>query len=88
MSKQEAEQRVPAHTLGSLQRYIEQRIAPGAFLTAVLGNDLKRAFGSADEWNRQAMHDIVFYLYNYAPSACWGSYDKVTQWLHPEVTND
>lgn len=53
---------------------------PGSFLTAVLCNDLKEACARADDHNRYALFDIVFYLYNECPSLCWGSYEKVDAW--------
>jgi hypothetical protein len=52
----------------------------GDFVEAVLDNDLKEAFGRADIGNRFMMFDIVELCYNYIPSGCWGSPDKVKAW--------
>ena len=73
---------VPTHTLGGIDRYINEHIEPGGFLMAVLENNLREAFARADMSNREAMFDIVSYLYNEAPAACWGSPEKVHTWLH------
>jgi len=72
---------VPEHTIGSIDRYIDQRIEPGGFLRAVLENNLKEAMGRADSINREALFDIVAYLYNCVPTTCWGSPEKVKDWL-------
>ena len=73
--------RLPEHMRGVMQRYIENKIPPGGFLTAVLENDLAGAFGRADHINRHRIYDIVSFLYNEAPRACWGSPEAVTKWL-------
>lgn len=72
---------IPEYTKDALERYIQDRFEPGGFLMAVLSNDLKDAFGRADINNREAMFHIVSYLYNDAPANCWGSPEKVAQWL-------
>lgn len=74
-------QRIPEHTLSSLIRYIEERTITGGFLDAVLCNDLKGACSRADSYNQPVIFEIVYFLYNYAPSACWGSPEKVDAWL-------
>ena len=65
----------------SLKRYIEHRIPTGGFLEAVLSNDLKEAIGRADEDNMRVLPEIVGWLYNEAPSSCWGSPQRVKEWL-------
>lgn len=71
---------LPSH-LSSLLKYVEQRIPPGSFLMAVLCNNLAEACGRADLQNRRRLFEYVQYLYNDAPSACWGSKEKVDAWL-------
>jgi len=66
----------------ALDRYVKDRISTGGFLRAVLENDLKEAFGRADEDAVAQMKDIVMYCYNELPSNCWGSPEKVTSWLN------
>ena len=72
---------IPPHMIGAIKRYIVNGIQPGSFLTAVLSNDLKEAFARADSENSAAMQGWVQFLYNYAPSGCWGSPGRVSDWL-------
>jgi hypothetical protein len=64
---------IPSYTKQSLDNYINHGIAPGGFLTAVLTNDLYSAVGRADSVNREALADIVSYIYNEVPRDCYGS---------------
>ena len=75
---------IPERTLDGIKRYIEDRIQPGGFLTAVLENNLTKSFGSADEDNRKALYEIVGYCYGMLPFSCWGSPEKVEKWLKRE----
>jgi hypothetical protein len=72
---------VPEHTHDGYVRYIRHGIRPGHFLTAVLENDLSEACARADEPNRRAFVEHVQFLYNAAPSSCWGSPDRVAKWI-------
>lgn len=65
----------------SLQRYVEHHIEPGGFLRAVLENDLFTAVGKADYINIHKLHEICVYIYNVLPITCWGSPEKVEEWL-------
>lgn len=73
---------IPAHTKAALDRYVNDRILPGGFLTAVLTNDLFGAVGYADSTNLAALPDIVRYVYNELPSGCWGSRDVMWKWIN------
>jgi len=73
---------------GSLQRYLESKIPPGSFLTAVLSNDLREAFSKADEPNREALFDTVRFLYNNAPASAWGSPENVKAWMQGEQSDE
>jgi hypothetical protein len=77
---------VPEHLHGGLVRYLVHRLQPGHFLTAVLENDLREAMGRADEQSRAGLFQIVKFLYNDAPSICWGSPERVQQWLAERAT--
>lgn len=72
---------VPPAMVGGIRRYIEDGIPPGHFLLAVLANDLSEACARADEANKYRIWDFVYFLYNYAPSECWGAPEKVAAWM-------
>lgn len=82
--KSELEEIIGENMMGALTRYINDRLRPGDFLSAVLSNDLKEACGRADHHNKEILFEYVNYLYNYCPAACWGSYEKVNEWLKGE----
>lgn len=50
-------------------------------MEAVLANDLSRAVGSADRDSLDALSAIVSYVYNQLPGDCWGSYNRVADWI-------
>jgi hypothetical protein len=72
---------LPEGVRGGMQRYIENKISPGHFLTNLLSNDLLGTFERADLNNRNQVYDILVWLYNNAPGGCWGSPEKVEEWL-------
>lgn len=53
----------------------------GQFIMAVLSNDLRESIARADDFNRPLMLQIVSYCHNEIPSICWGSPEKVKDWL-------
>ena len=75
---------LPLATQEGLAGYIEERHHCGHFLTAVLSNDLREAVNRADRDNLVALGTIVQWLFWNAPSACWGSREKVRAWLARE----
>ena len=76
---------IPSHTLAALNRYVNYKMAPGGFLTAVLSNDLFGAVARADSENAAALQDIVTYIYNELPAGCWGSKEQVARFLRGEA---
>lgn len=81
---------VPSHMHDSIVLWIERgEPTPhlmGEFLKALLSNDLMGAFAHADDSNRIGMERWVRFLYNYAPSPCFGSPEKMQAWYdahHP-----
>ena len=72
----------------ALKRYIEHHLPPGSFLTAVITNNLKEAVMNADHWNLGNIPAYVNYLYNHAPSQCWGSPARMTAWLSLSTKED
>ena len=69
-----------AHMVGAVQRYLGRGISPGQFLTAVICNDLKGAFGRADMDNAAAMRDWVRFFCNEVPGDAWGSPEVMKAW--------
>ena len=69
------------YTKEGIDAYVTDGVQPGGFLEAVLENNLREAFGSADLNNRDALFDIVSYCYNKIPRECWGSPEKVKAWI-------
>jgi len=79
---------LPAQVQGGIKAYVMNKRAPGHFLSSVLKNDLLGAFSYADLSNRQDLHLIVKWLYNEAPSTCWGSKEAFDKWVtQPEKDN-
>lgn len=74
----------PEEIVESLKRYVEDRVKPGGFLTAVLCNDLFGAAERADKVNGTLLHNICMYIYWEIPDNCWGSKEKVEKWLRRE----
>ncbi len=72
---------IPEHMHCAITDYIVDGIPPGDFLTAVLSNDLQEAVARADSENQAALVQWVCWLYNEAPSDCWGSLEKVADWI-------
>ena len=71
---------LPPHMHHAILGWIEHAEPLGDFLTALLSNDLMEAFSRADNKNVAAMRQWVDYLYNYAPSGCYGSPQNVVAW--------
>jgi hypothetical protein len=65
----------------TLGRYVNHKISPGSFLKAVLENDLKRSFETADFINRARMAEIVEFVYKIVPFDLCGSKEKVKNHL-------
>jgi len=76
--------RLPEHCQAGLRRYIEDHVQPGGFLSAVLRNDLRDAVMAADDINRARLDQYVIFLYNHAPSACWGGERWFNAWIEGE----
>ena len=72
----------PVHILDSINRYVEHRLSPGGFVTAVLSNDLTGAFNQADTDSESGIRDILKYVRWEIPAESWGSPAKVEAWLN------
>lgn len=73
--------RVPRHMHEGIVAYIESGRPVGDFLRSVLENDLRGACAHADDFNIRNIPATVAFLYNYAPSECWGDPAKVSAWV-------
>ena len=72
---------LPHHIREGFQSYIEEHQPMGSFGMSVLRNDLCGAVSRADGINRPLLADTIRWLYNEAPSDCWGSPQAVEAWL-------
>lgn len=72
---------IPNDIKMSLNMYVYYGIMPGGFLTAVLENNLCEAFFRADSRNIKIIENIVKHIYHNIPSMCWGSKEKIKEWL-------
>lgn len=68
----------------ALRRYIDDRIHPGSFLSHIICDSLSNAVSFSDDDNLANLPAFVHYLYNEAPNDCWGSYEKMQQWLNKD----
>lgn len=79
----------PEHMRHSLKFFYETgygAFGPGGFLEAVLSNDLFGAMGRADSESRRILYDLVCFIYNKLPSACYGNREIVHAWEGAEKT--
>ena len=72
---------IPEYMMEGIRRYIDHGQRPGRFLTAVICNDLREACAMADDVNIRNLPAYVAYFYNEAPSPCWGSREKMDEWI-------
>jgi hypothetical protein len=73
---------IPAHMIIGLADYIDNHIPTGGFLEAILSNDLIAACCKADNVNITRIHVYIAYLYNNAPSLCFGSPERYREWIN------
>jgi hypothetical protein len=71
---------IPDHCKEGLRGYIEKGEPVGSFLSALLSNDLRKTYEKADDTNIGRIKNYLMFLYNEAPSECWGSPDKYAGW--------
>lgn len=72
---------IPDHLLEGLRLYVDRGVVTGSFLTACIDNKLVDAFAHADHISALALPAIANWLYNDAPSPCWGSPEKRAAWM-------
>lgn len=71
---------VPHHLRGGLVLWFGHGILPGAFLQAVLANDLRQAVGRVSPGSLFAIQSLVTFLNTHAPAEAWGSRDALLAW--------
>lgn len=80
--------KIPPHMQEVIRRYVVERIPPGDFLTAVIGNNLREAVNRADAENLPLLKLYVHWFYNVAPGQCAGSPEKMQRWLESKDLED
>lgn len=78
---------IPDYMQKSVRAYIMEGRPVGNFLTAFLSNDLRMTFTRADVTNQLRIRDYISFFYNYVPSDCWGSPEKVKAWIQKHKEN-
>ena len=74
--------KVPVEYMRNTTRdYIENGFNGGSFITALFSNNLAQTYSRADDDNRAVIKEWVSFLYNSAPAGCWGSEDRVKDWV-------
>lgn len=72
---------IPERRQEALKRYVIDRVPPGNFLTAIITNDLRGAFWSADDENARLVGLYVRWFYNVPPGLCHGNRQAMDEWL-------
>jgi len=80
-TKKKIPENIPPRISESLGAYVNERRPTGDFLRAVLENNLTESLARADPDNRKCLFDLVSYMYNEVPALCWGSAEKVRDWI-------
>lgn len=74
-------ERLPPHLRDEMKRYIDIGQPTGGFLQAALENNLTESYARADEMSWRNIRSIIGFLYNEAPTLCYGSAAKVADWI-------
>lgn len=72
---------VPPNIRGGLVRYVDNGLATGSFLTAVLTNNLLKTFTTADRTSLEAIDTIIMFVANTVPHVCRGTKNDFTCWI-------
>jgi hypothetical protein len=71
----------PEHLWGGFNRYVENGIRPGSFLTAVFEGDFHEMCRRGGEDAIKELWPVVMYLHNKCPNGCFGSRERVNNWI-------
>lgn len=74
------DRQLPGYIEDSIRAYIDEGRPTGGFLCAVISNNLSLACALADEDNLWIMPVVWAFLYNEAPSQCWGKPYSFENW--------
>jgi len=80
--------KIPSYIVYEFEHYVNDKVSPSHFVRCLLENDLKEAFGQADEGNRRRMFDLASFLYCEMPTGFYGSKEKVALWLGETTVED
>lgn len=72
---------LPAEHFDSMANYILHGVPQGDFFSAVIGDSLMSAAAYADSTNKPLLHLYAQFLFNRAPSGCFGSNERREQWI-------
>ena len=72
---------LPARMREGITEYVMRGWPTGGFLRAVICNDLARACMVADTTNITILPSYVSFFYNYTPERCFGSPEKMKDWI-------
>lgn len=71
---------VPKHMRAAVARYVIFGTPPGSFLSAIIEGNYFEACSRADDTNRAGLFGYAMFFHNYAPSSCFGSAERLTDW--------
>lgn len=74
------QEKIPGYMQAGVINWVLFGECSGHFLAALVEGNLFRAVERADDANRKALVDYVYFFFNYAPSDCYGSSVKVEEW--------
>lgn len=72
---------IPKYMRNPLAEYVINHKSVGGFLKALLSNNLFETYEYADDNNIRNIPAYLNYLYNHAPSGCWGSLENYQAWI-------
>ncbi len=75
------EKMMPRDTKAGIDIYVDRGVPTGAFLYAVLSNNLMETLTKADAHNKDSLQLICEYIRHFTPSLCHGSPERVSEWL-------
>ena len=73
--------RIPLHIISDIHAYVTLKRDVGYCLKSILNNRLFEAFRSADTETQAAMRDIITFINSEVRSDCYGTPERVKQWL-------